>query len=354
MSGKAFPFLLVFLVPFSVLIGWSLGGAWTFLTPLFVFGVVPLVDHAIGVAKANPSPEEEQALARARFFRYVNWACAPVQVCMVIWAAWTATRGSASFLELSGLVLSVGICSGVIGINAAHELVHRIDNSFEPLLGRLMLATTAYAHWASEHVKGHHRNVATPEDPATARLGESFYAFLPRTVIGGLKSAWRIESSLALRRKKRPWSVSNPVVAWAAFEVLFGIGLWAFWGFGALVFYLAQALVAVCLLEAVNYLEHYGLERKRAPSGQYERVTPVHSWNADQWLTNRFLFNLQRHSDHHANPQRRYQLLRRFEESPQLPTGYAGMVPVALVPRLWRRVMDRRVAEYRSWGAQSR
>lgn len=354
MGWRAAPFSLVFLVPLSVLAGWLAGGGWTFLTPLFVFGVVPVVDRLLGVSKANPRPEEEDPLARARAFRYVNWACAPVQAFTVLWGAWAATTESASFIELSGLAFSVGICSGVIGINAAHELVHRIDSPFETALGRFMLATTAYAHWASEHVKGHHRTVATPEDPATARLGESFYAFWPRTVFGGLKSAWRIESFLAARRGASPWSPRNPIVAWSALQVLLVVGLWAFLGPGAVAFFAVQALVAISLLEAVNYLEHYGLVRKEISPGRYERVTPAHSWNADHWLTNRFLFNLQRHSDHHANPQRRYQLLRSFEQSPQLPAGYAGMVPAVLVPGLWRRLMDRRVAEFQSGGGRHR
>lgn len=354
MGWRAASFSLVFLVPLSVLAGWLAGGAWTFLTPLFVFGVVPAVDQLVGTSKANPKPEEEEALARARAFRYVNWACAPCQLAMVIFGAWAATKGSASFVEWMGLAVSVGICSGVLGINGAHELVHRIDSPFEVGLGRFMLATTAYAHWASEHVKGHHRTVATPEDPATARLGESFYAFWPRTVFGGLKSAWRIESLLATRRGRSPWSPRNPILTWSAAQVLLVVGLWAFLGLGAVGVFAVQALVAVSLLEAVNYLEHYGLERKEISPGRYERVTPRHSWNADHWLTNRFLFNLQRHSDHHASPQRRYQLLRSFEQSPQLPAGYAGMVPLVLVPGLWRRLMDRRVAELRSGGSKNR
>lgn len=348
MVAKAAPFLLVYLVPLSVLSGWYGGGLWTFLTPFVVFGVVPLLDQLIGVSSANPGPKEQDALGHARVFRYINWACAPVQVGIVFWGAWALSRGTPSPIEAFGLVVSVGICSGVIGINAAHELVHRIDSPFETNLGRMMLATTGYVHWASEHVKGHHRWVATPEDPATARLGQSFYRFWPQTVFGGWKSAWRIESSLAARRGKSVWSWKNPIVGWTAFEIILVLGLWGLFGFGGVVFFAAQALVAISLLEAVNYLEHYGLERKETSPGQYEKVTPAHSWNADHWLTNRFLFNLQRHSDHHANPQRRYQLLRHFDESPQLPAGYAGMVPLVLVPGIWRRLIDRRISSLRS------
>ena len=206
-----------------------------------------------------------------------------------------------------------------------------------------MLATTCYLHWAIEHVRGHHRTVATPEDPATARRGESFYAFWPRTVIGGFRSAYQLERDRLARQGGGTGAFENAVHASVLIELAIIVALWWSFGFGAVLFFLAQSFVAVSLLESVNYLEHYGMERKRLPDGGYEKVLPAHSWNSGHRLTNYFLFNLQRHSDHHYRPNRRYQILRDFRESPQLPNGYAGMVLLTLVPPLWRKVMDKRL-----------
>jgi alkane 1-monooxygenase len=340
---KALPFCIIYLLPLAVVTGYLLGGAYHFLTPLFVFGLIPLLDLVVGVNTKNPGEEDEQALADHRIYRYVTWACMPLQVAMVVWGAFVVTHRYLSPLELTGFILAVGISSGAMGINVSHELIHRVNNRLEPFLGRVMLATVCYLHWAIEHVKGHHRCVATPLDPATARRGESFYAFWPRTVKGGFLSAWGMEKERLARQGRKGWSIHNAVVWYVAAEflVVTTIG-WAF-GFWAVLFFLAQSVVAVSLLEAVNYLEHYGMERMKLEDGTYEKVRPVHSWNASHRITNHFLFNLQRHSDHHYRPNRRYQILRHFDESPQLPTGYAGMVLLTLVTPAWRRVMDGRL-----------
>lgn len=345
---RPYPFLVIFLLPLSVWVGYRLGGGYNFLALLFVFGLIPLLDVLLGVNIRNPGEQETERLAEDRRFRAVPWLCAPLQVAFVIWAAYVVTHRPMGFIELTGFVLSVGVTSGALGINVSHELIHRINNRFEPMLGRMMLSTVGYMHWAIEHVKGHHRNVATPLDPATARLGESFYAFWPRTVADGFRSAWEIESKRLERKGKGVWSLQNSILRYLALEVILVAGLaWAF-GFGAVLFFLVQGLIAVSLLEVVNYLEHYGMERGKLEDGRYEKVTPLHSWNASHWITNYFLFNLQRHSDHHASPAHRYQLLRHFDRSPQLPNGYAGMVLLALVPPLWRKIMDGRVEAFRT------
>jgi alkane 1-monooxygenase len=337
------PFCIIFLLPLSVLIGHLAGGAWNFLAIGLVFGLLPVLDFLVGQNTKNPKEGEEGDLSETRAFRIITWACMPVQVLLVLWGAYVVTHDSLSLLELTGFVLSVGITSGALGINVSHELIHRVNNRLEPFLGRIMLATTCYLHWAIEHVRGHHRTVATPEDPATARRGESFYAFWPRTVIGGLQNAYQLEKERLARQGGAAGAFQNAVHLYLLIEFLIILGLWLSLGFGAVLFFLAQSLVAVSLLEAVNYLEHYGMERKKLPDGSYEKVLPSHSWNSGHRLTNYFLFNLQRHSDHHYRPNRRYQILRDFRESPQLPNGYAGMVLLTLVPPLWRKVMDKRL-----------
>jgi alkane 1-monooxygenase len=232
----------------------------------------------------------------------------------------------------------MGVVGG-IGINTAHELGHKRASS-ERWLSRIALAQTGYGHFFIEHNRGHHVRVATPEDPASARLGESFWAFLPRTVYGSVTSAWGIECARLDRMGKSHWTLRNDILgAWAMTVGLFAILTVAF-GPVVLPYLLIQAVLGFSLLEVVNYLEHYGLRRQKKEDGRYERCLPEHSWNSNNVASNVLLYHLQRHSDHHANPTRRYQALRHVDEAPQLPTGYAGMIVLAWIPPLWGRVMD--------------
>jgi len=340
-------FSLVYLVPVSVVAGSLLGGGFTFLTPVFVFGVVPVLDILIGWDVRNPNDTEAGELERRREYRWLTWCCAPLQAAVVFCGAYVVSRGILSPLETAGFTVSVGISSGILGINVAHELVHRVNEKFEPVLGKIMLWTVLYGHWGDEHITGHHRWVATPVDPATARLGESYYGFWPRTVTGGFKSAWRF-SLEKMGKKGRPvWHPVNPVMITLAAEAVLLVVIGLLFGVAGLLFFAVQSVIAFSLLEIVNYIEHYGLVRKETGPGQYEPVRPYHSWNSSNWLTNRFLFNLQRHSDHHYKPARRYQVLRHHDVSPQLPTGYAGMILLAVVPPLWRIIMDPHAAASR-------
>lgn len=339
---SSLPFYLIFLVPLSVILGYRMGGFFTFLTPVFVFGVVPFLDIVAGISRVNPGPEEEARLKDALTFKLITWLCVPVQIALVFWGGFAVTHGGLTPLESAGFIFSMGVSSGIMGINVSHELQHRVNNGFEPLLSRFLLWTVGYMHWAIEHVIGHHRNVATPLDPATARLGESFYAFWPRTISGGFKSAWHIESLRLQKKGLKQWGLNNRMIRYGLAEITLVVIFGIFLSIQAALYFIAQALIAITLLEAVNYIEHYGLLRKEI-NGKYEPVHFTHSWNSSNYLTNCFLFNLQRHSDHHFEPGRRYPLLRHFDESPQLPTGYAGMILAAVVPPLWRSIMDKRI-----------
>ncbi|MDB5095767.1 MAG: Alkane 1-monooxygenase [Cyanobacteria bacterium RYN_339] len=337
------PFLIIFVPVALAVLGQHLGGAWTFLTPAFVFGLVPLLDLVLGRNKRNPDPERPPSLL---LHRLVAHLAAPVLVALVIWAAWTVTHVRLTPLELVGLALSVGICTGGIGITVAHELIHKASK-LDRRLGQVLLLNVGYMHFYIEHLIGHHGRVATPEDPASARLGESFYRFYPRTVLGSWLSAWRIEGERLQRLGLPGLHWRNQMLWFVALPLAYGASLTAF-GWQAFPFFLVQCLVGFSLLELVNYLEHYGLERQPLENGRFERVTIMHSWSSAQRLTNYFLVNLQRHSDHHVNAAKPYPLLLHIDEAPQLPTGYAGMVMLALVPPLFRRVMDPRVAAVRS------
>ena len=312
-----------------------------FFGPILVFVLVPLFDLLVGTDDSNPPAEALDGLQEDHYYRWLTYLYIPLQYAGLVWATSLWASGELSGVASFGLALTVGVVSG-IGINTAHELGHK-HPGLERWLARIGLAPSLYGHFYIEHNRGHHRRVSTPEDPASSRMGENFYEFLPRSVVGGVRSAIHLERERADRLGRSFWSPRNDVLnAWAISLVVFG-GLVVVFGASVLPWLLFQAVVGFCLLEVVNYIEHYGLLRTRMESGRYERTQPEHSWNANNTVTNLFLFHLQRHSDHHAHPTVRYQALRHFESSPQLPTGYAGMIVLAAIPPLWRRVMDPRV-----------
>jgi alkane 1-monooxygenase len=340
---KRYLWLFGLVVPTVPFLAWGLveltglGVMW-WLGPVVVFGLIPALDQVIGKDSANPPDSLLKALEEDRYYRWCIYLFLPLQFASLIFACALWSSGDLSFLEQLGLALSVAMVSG-IAINTAHELGHK-RKRHEKWLAKVALAPSAYGHFFIEHNRGHHVRVATPEDPASSRLGESFWEFLPRTAIGSLRSALHLER-IRLDRMGKPFlSIHNDVLnAWAMTVVLFG-ALAAVFGIGVLPWLLVQAVVGASLLEVVNYLEHYGLLRQKQEDGRYERCRPEHSWNSDNVASNVFLYHLQRHSDHHANPTRRYQALRHFEDLPELPSGYATMIPLAYLTPLWRRVMD--------------
>ncbi|WP_157129163.1 alkane 1-monooxygenase [Nocardia amamiensis] len=311
------------------------------IEPIIILIVIPVLDWMIGEDGTNPREEDYESLSNDRYYRWCTYLFLPVQFIALMIAAYLWAGAELTVFDKVGLAVTMGFMSG-IGINAAHELGHRVER-LERWLAKIALAPSAYGHFYVEHNRGHHTRVATPEDPASARFGESLWAFLPRTVVGGFRSALQLEQQRLRRKGSRWWSSQNNILqAWAMTLVLFGV-LLAVFGWAILPYLLVQAVIGAALLETVNYVEHYGLLRRRLPNGRWARCAPADSWNSDRLLTNVVLFHLQRHSDHHANPGRRYQTLRSSQEAPQLPAGYATMIVLAAVPPLWRRVMDPRV-----------
>ncbi|MFF8381458.1 alkane 1-monooxygenase [Streptomyces sp. NPDC015661] len=343
---KRLLWLLGLLIPAFPFLSWGLVAAtglrlfwWTGILVLYV--IFPVVDHLIGKDSANPPDSALAHLEQDRYYRWCTYLYLPLQYAGLVLGCWLITRGDLALLDRIGLTCTLGGVAG-IAINTAHELGHKTE-ALERRLSRIALAQTWYGHFYVEHNHGHHIRVATPEDPASARLGESFWRFLPRTVLGSLTSAWRLEKRRLARRGRSVWSPRNTVLgSWALSFALFA-GLALAFGPGVLPYLAGQAVFGFCLLEVINYTEHYGLKRQLTASGRYERCAPRHSWNSDNVASNVFLYHLQRHSDHHAHPTRRYQSLRHFDEAPEMPTGYAGMIVLAYVPPLWRRVMDPRV-----------
>ncbi|AOK52093.1 alkane 1-monooxygenase [Burkholderia stagnalis] len=320
--------------------------------PLFAFGVIPILDTLIGDDRDNPPEDVVPRLERDRYYRVIVYLATLVEYVAFFLCTWIVATHALAWYDYVGFALSLGAATG-ISINTAHELGHKTSR-FERWLAKITLAPVAYGHFFVEHNRGHHVRVATAEDPASARYGESFWAFLPRTVIGSIRSAWNLEAARLARLGKSPWTWRNEVLhAWAMTAVVWGIAI-ALFGKVVIPFLLIQAAYGASLLEVVNYVEHYGLGRRKLPSGRYERCTPQHSWNSNHVVTNLFLYQLQRHADHHANPTRSYQALRHFDHAPQLPAGYATMILLAYVPPLWYRVMNPRVvAHYGGDMAQS-
>ncbi len=335
------PFLAVGLFTWT---GWAV---WLWLGPIVILGIVPVIDILTGEDASSPPEDVIAALEQDRYYRWITYAFIPLQLAGFVFAFWFIATGGMSVWECIGLAVTVGFIGG-LGINTAHELGHKKEE-VERWLSKIALAQSGYGHFYIEHNRGHHVRVATPEDPASSRVGESFYAFWPRTVLGSLRSAWNLERRRLERRDERPVRLGNDLVNAWAMTVALWIVMIAWLGAGIIPFLLIQAFFAITLLEAVNYLEHYGMLRARLRSGdrdRYERVNATHSWNSNHIATNVLLYHLQRHSDHHALPARRYQALRDDRSAPVLPTGYGGMILIALIPPLWRRVMDPRVAAH--------
>ncbi|UVO14207.1 alkane 1-monooxygenase [Mycobacterium sp. SVM_VP21] len=328
-----------------------------YIGPILLYVILPALDLLIGADGQNPPDEVMTALENDKYYRYATYAYIPFQYASAIFGAylftasdlgWLGFDGSLGALGKIGVAMSAAVVAGV-GINTAHELGHKRE-SLERWLGKITLAQVCYGHFYVEHNRGHHVRVATPEDPASARFGETFWEFLPRSTWGGIRSAWELEAARIRRTGKNPWDprtwAGNDVINAVAMSVLFWGVMIAVFGVALIPYVLINAFYGSSLLESVNYLEHYGLVRQKQASGRYERCTPQHSWNSDHMVTNLFLYHLQRHSDHHANPTRRYQTLRSFEDSPNLPAGYGALIGVTYFPTVWRKLMDHRVLEH--------
>lgn len=315
-----------------------LGGAWSWALPVVIFGLVPLAELFLPSSRQNAAPELERARRQDRRFDLLLYATVPLQLGLLLTLGLRAPQLEGA--ELVGAVLSVGIVFGALGFNVGHELGHRADRR-EQLAAKILYMTNLYGHFFVEHNRGHHAHVATPEDPASARRGEWLFPYWLRTISGGLRSAWSIEAERLGRKGRSPLSWENELVPMFAGQIVGLVAFFAVFGPKAGLCWLGAALIAVLLLETINYIEHYGLSRERTAEGRWERVRPAHSWTTDRPISRALLFELTRHADHHANPGRPYPTLRHFAEAPELPAGYPGMIVLALCPPLFFAVMDR-------------
>ncbi len=350
--------ILKYYAPFGFApIAWaafSFGGLWTLALPALIFVLLPMIERRLPPDAANLSREEEAAALESRLYDWLLYLVVPAQVGLSVYFLARISSGELGPWETVGAVWTMGLCCGIFGINVAHELGHRHKPS-EQFLAKALLLSALYLHFFIEHNRGHHARIATDDDPASARFGESLYRFWPRSVIGGWLSAWSLEKQRLEKRGRRWWSPRNQMLRFQLLQLATVAAVWGFFGPRALLAFLASAVVGFLLLETVNYIEHYGLRRARGGDGRWERVEAAHSWNSDHQLGRVLLFELTRHSDHHLHANRKYQVLRHLDDGPQMPAGYPAMMTLALVPPLWFRVMNPRIESRRpaAGGAES-
>ena len=323
--------------------GWLNLFAWG--VPFFIFGIIPVLDFILGKDALNPDEETETPKMNSEwFYRIMTLGWVPAYAVLLVWSMVVLAAEPFSFVGGLGWVISIGVIGG-LGINVAHEMIHK-DEKLETLAGGFLLSLMVYAGFKVEHLRGHHVHVSTPEDASSSRYNQTLYNFLPRAYARNFMNAWRLEAERLRKKGLGALHWRNELIWWYCLSALALIGFTLAFGWLGAVFFLGQSFIALNMLEVVNYLEHYGLHRRKLKNGRYERTGPEHSWNSNYFLTNVFLFHLQRHSDHHAWAKRRYQVLRHHEIAPQLPAGYTAMILLALFPPLWKKVMNPRVEAY--------
>jgi alkane 1-monooxygenase len=314
---------------------------WLLLPLVLYFGIGPLADWILGEDRNNPPEAVVMQLSQDRYYRWLTYITVPLHFITLISAAWYAGTQNLSLWGFFGLATVAGMTAG-LAINTGHELGHK-NSRIEKTLAKIVLAVPGYGHFTIDHNLGHHRNVSTPADPASSRMGESIYKFALREIPGAFHEAWAIEKDRLARRNKSVWHPNNPILQSYLLTAILAIGLTSILGLIMIPFLLVHNLAAYWQLTSANYVEHYGLLRQQDADGKFEQCRPRHSWNSNHIFSNLVLFHLERHSDHHANPLRRYQALRHFDDAPQLPSGYFGVYLLAYVPLLWFRVMDKRL-----------
>ncbi|WP_421869899.1 alkane 1-monooxygenase [Marinoscillum sp.] len=334
-------YLSVFSLPVLAYVSFTNEGWLTYLPILEAFALIPLLELFFQPKPDNHSAEEEQKLLQNKLYDLSVYLVVPVQFALLWVFLHSMTDPTLGPISIIGRISAMGLLCGVMGINVAHELGHR-KHKYEQFMAKLLLMTSLYMHFFIEHNRGHHKNVSTDEDPSSARLGESLYAFWIRSVINAYRSAWHLEAHRLQKKGLRKLSWHNEMLLFQIIQVSF-VAL-IYWWFGGIVavYFVLAAVIGFLLLETVNYIEHYGLRRDKKGE-RYERVMPQHSWNSDHVVGRIMLFELSRHSDHHYIASRKYQVLRHMEASPQMPTGYPGMMLLATVPPLWFKVMDGKI-----------
>lgn len=329
----------VYSLPIMGFISFNSTGVLTFLPVIEAFLFIPFIELLLKPNHKNHSKQTENKLLNSKVFDWIVYSLVPIQFIMLFIFLQSLSQFNISTIDIIGRIFSMGILCGVTGINLAHELGHRIK-PYEQNMAKLLLLTSLYLHFIIEHNLGHHKHVATPLDPATSRKNETIYAFWLRSIYQGFISAWNIIKKQLRRKNEKIWSFKNNFLRFLIYQITFLFSIAMVFNLLTVLCFLCSALIGILLLETVNYIEHYGLTRLKLTEFRFENASPKHSWNSDHQLGRFTLFELSRHSDHHYEPQRKYQVLRHHESSPQLPTGYPGMMVLSLMPPIWFMVMN--------------
>jgi alkane 1-monooxygenase len=342
-SPSPFRYLSVLTLPLLVVLSTFFSGWASWIPVLYLFGIIPLLELLLKPDPKNHDPATEARLLASPVFDWLLYLAVPVQVGVLLFFLMTIATPGLSPLEVAGRIVSMGIMCGVFGINIAHELGHR-PSAREQFMAKVLLLSSLYMHFFIEHNRGHHKRVATAEDPASAWRQEVVYPFWWRSIRDSYRSAWTLEAQRLRKKGLAPLSLQNEMLRFQLLQGGLLLLIALLWGPLVMLAFAAAALVGILLLETVNYIEHWGLSRQKTQLG-YERVQPHHSWNSDHLLGRIMLFELSRHSDHHYKASRKYQILRHLDSSPQMPTGYPGMILLALFPPLWFGVMNARLEQ---------
>ncbi len=343
-------YLSAFIIPLLVCLGVQKGSYFSYSAFLFAFVCVPALEPYISSSSSNLNNSEKQDKSNLAFFDVLLYLNIPIILFLLYILGVKVDEGVFSKFELTGQVISYGILLGSCGINVAHELGHK-DKWYAKYSSILLLVPSLYSHFFIEHNRGHHKNVATREDPATARFGESLYYFWIRSVFGSYRNAWRLENNRLDTQNKSIIGLENQMMRFTIYQLAYLILLFCLFNLMTVMIILAIGVISFLFLEMINYVEHYGLIRSKLGSGRYERVQPWHSWNSNHQLGRIILYELTRHSDHHFLANKKYQCLDHHESSPQLPHGYPTSMLISLVPPLWFKTMDTRVVKYRGMSA---
>lgn len=339
-------YLTAYAIPLSVLLSLYLKEEYSFIALVFTFGFIPLVELFLSGSEKNLNKIEQAIVKEDRLYDLLLYGMVPVQYGLLFYFLYSIGNPDLLMYEKVGMTIAMGISCGVLGINVAHELGHR-STKFEQTLSKLLLLTTLYKHFFIEHNRGHHKHVSTDDDPASSRLWEWVYTFWFRSAIGGWLSAWRLEAERLGKKNQPVFSLQNEMLILQLIQIAFVGLIFALFGWQVTLYFFMVAVFGFLMLETVNYIEHYGLRRKK--EGEfYQRTLPAHSWNSNHPVGRLVLFELSRHSDHHYIANRKFQTLRNLEESPQMPTGYPGMLLLSLVPPLWFLVMHRKLDSLRT------
>lgn len=344
-------YVSVLILPAIIYLGLMKGGAWTFSGLIFAFVIIPVLELFLPASAENLDKVEEAMVKNDRIYDYMVYAIVPIQYILVFLTMYIISTNTLVWYEYVGYISALGLACGVFGINVAHELGHR-NKKYEQIFSKMLLLTSLYMHFFIEHNRGHHKNVSTTDDPASARRGEMLYTFWFRSVIGSYMSAWHLENDRLKKLGKNIFSFENEMLRYHIIQPLFVAAIGIIFGWVAMLCFIASAIFGFLLLETVNYIEHYGLSRRKLDNGAWEKTMPTHSWNSNHPIGRILLFELSRHSDHHYIANRPYQILRHFDESPQMPTGYPGMMALSFFPPLWFAVMHKRIDQLKLTNAE--